>query len=531
MAGPSVFTQPRRPAPPKRPGVSGAVGQPMPQLQTLPGGRQSTVPMAPESLPDTPQSLFNEMKLQGQRPLKVNEVHSLHDRTSGMLSTIPRGAPDWGKLRMMQRTLESVRSGLFEDQPDRVAAQPPAGAVPQQTVAAAMPSGGLGRPLQTLPGQQYGPPPVQPMQPMTAQPPQGSAYSPADNAINEVAGIAQRLRGLPTMQAERIFAESRARQNVLNERDAINAGLLNRNAGAMAGREAPMAAAQPQQGVSGLPAAPQAEPPPFATPRYGQTATQAGSAYDAARTEGALRLQNGANRILAERGDNLGSSQVARVGQNSTMLRTPDGHVNVIGNRQRQLIGDSADAGEFQQAQANAIRAAAPLRKGSSIVTSGRNQEQKDARALRAQRLYSLPGSTPAVAAATQRAKGGVAGLASSPVSFKQASTQLTSAASNPVFSNFGLNPASAKPEDWTRYLADPRVQALGDADHAQIQQTLASAYAPGMGFNPTPQQEKLLSEYRKRGKKAIGATLGGMRDEVEQTRQQGIFDSLAPVY
>lgn len=278
-----------------------------------------------------------------------------------------------------------------------------------------------------------------------------AAQDPSVAATNEIAGIAQRLRALPTMADARRQAESTARANYMQEYNDVNSRLAQRNAGAIAGAGNPLLAlqGQPQQAMASIPATPQQLQSPFAVPRYGQTETQAGQAYDAARGEGARRLNNTASRILSERGDNLGTSQVARVGLNSTLLKTPDGRINVIGNRQRQLISDSESAGQFQQAQANAIRSQATPT--GSLILPGRNQQQVDARALRAQKLYGLPKSTPAVAAAMERSKAGVAGTGglASITSGPQAAKALgQNAAKSDTWKFLQANPAADHPLD-----------------------------------------------------------------------------------
>lgn len=365
------------------------------------------------------------------------------------------------------------------------------------------------------------------------------AASPAEQATTEVAGIAQRLRGLPTMQSERIAAESNARANLLAERDRINSGLMNRNAGARAGLTDPLAAAlrSPVRSPGMAPPPDESVAPPrpdFATPRYGQTAQQAGSAYDAARTEGATRLQGAANRILAERGDMNGKSVIARVGQNSMMIKTPDGKVNVIGLRQRQLMSDAAQTGEFPQAQANLIRSQA--KPAGSIVSTGRTQEQKDARTARAARLYGLPSSTPAVAQAAARAKGGVLsaglnGLPVPPASFKDAAANLQKADQDPVFKQFGITASGATPRQVAKMLSNPDFQNMPEADHVRVRAAIQNMMVGGTGFNPAGDDKDLITSY-------LATSIPGARKAQERRRaeslrlqNQGIVDSFAPMY
>lgn len=69
------------------------------------------------------------------------------------------------------------------------------------------------------------------------------APSPSDRATAEVEAIARKLFGLPTRDSERIAAQSQARQNVRDERDAINARLSQRNMVAMSPLESQLTAA------------------------------------------------------------------------------------------------------------------------------------------------------------------------------------------------------------------------------------------------------------------------------------------------
>lgn len=370
-------------------------------------------------------------------------------------------------------------------------------------------------PAQALPGVQTAP------QAMPVQP-AGPSIAPIDTAINDVTGIAQRLRGLPTMQSERIAAESRARQNLLNTRDEINAGLQARNARALSGLGPVASAGQ----AAPLPQ-PQPQVPQFATTRMGQTPEQAGSAYDAARTEGATRLQGAAQRILTERGDTYDKAQVARVGQNSTLIRTPDGRINVVGNRNRQLIGDSATSGDFQQAMANQIRSqAVPT---GSIVSSGRSQPQLDARALRAQRVYGLPKSTPAVAAAMERGKvgGGTtqSGLPAPPASFKEAVAKLQAANEDPALKQFGVTATSATPSQVAKMLANPDFQSLPEADHTRVRAIIqnmlvgGNKFTPkadvvgGLSFKPEDFEQQAIGDYVRGGVPAMNSAMSKLAE------------------
>lgn len=364
-----------------------------------------------------------------------------------------------------------------------------------------------------------------------------ATQSPAEQATNEVAGIAQRLRGLPTMQSERIAAESNARANLLAERDRINSGLMNRNAGARSGLTDPLAAAlrSPVRSPGMAPPQDESAAPPrpdFATPRYGQTAQQAGSAYDAARTEGATRLQGAANRILAERGDTNGKSSIARVGQNSMMIKTPDGKVNVIGLRQRQLMSDAAQTGEFPQAQANLIRSQA--KPTGSIVSAGRTQEQKDARTARAARLYGLPSSTPAVAQAAARAKSGgtsLAGLPAPATSFKDAAANLQKADQDPVFKQFGITASGATPSQVAKMLSNPDFQNMPEADHVRVRAAIQNMMVGGTKFNPKGDEKDLITAYSTGSVAALKKAQEKRRAESLRLQNQGIVDSFAPMY
>lgn len=92
-----------------------------------------------------------------------------------------------------------------------------------------------------------------------------------DTSVEDVAAIANKLRGLPTMESERIAAEARARENVLKERDRINSGLKSRNAAALAGRESPV---RPQTLEQQLVAATKNVKPPSAKDRLNEILPQ-----------------------------------------------------------------------------------------------------------------------------------------------------------------------------------------------------------------------------------------------------------------
>lgn len=174
--------------------------------------------------------------------------------------------------------------------------------------------------------------------------------SPVDQSINEVQQIAAKLRGLPTMASEKIYAESMARKNLLDERDQINSGLIARNAGARSGRES---AARPQSLEQQLVKATQSVKLPSSKDRLNEIVPQEPGS------------------VTTSRGASGNSSHRVRLSDGSVMVMGPDAYRGYTTALSQGLDEKSAIRGIQKTASEKQATEMANRRARESVRTKG----------------------------------------------------------------------------------------------------------------------------------------------------------------